>query len=298
MRKIPTAAIAAGAAGGALAYSVAEARWPRLQLHRLQVRTGIPPLRILHLSDTHLRSGTGRLAEWVATLPQRLPYEPDLVIGTGDFIEDDRGIHPFLRSLDGITARFGCFYVLGSHDYYQAEAANYLKYFVRRPEKISATPAATEDLEAGLKERGWRSLTNTGESIEAGGALIRLAGMDDPYLDRHDTSVLRRRREHDLAIAVVHCPDVVAEAVLAGFDLVLAGHTHGGQVRVPGLGALVTNSLLPAGLAAGPRRVGAAWLHVTPGLGTGKFAPIRFNCRPEATLLELAPAQSRPAPAE
>jgi predicted MPP superfamily phosphohydrolase len=76
--------------------------------------------------------------------------------------------------------------------------------------------------------------------------------------------------------------------LLAGFDLVLGGHTHAGQVRIPGVGALVTNSSLPAALGGGLHRIGSGWLHVSPGLGTGRFAPIRFACRPEATLLVLS----------
>jgi predicted MPP superfamily phosphohydrolase len=90
-----------------------------------------------------------------------------------------------------------------------------------------------------------------------------------------------------VAIGVVHTPDVVSEWALGGYDLVLAGHTHGGQVRIPGVGAVVTNCTLPPALAAGLHRIGGAWLHVSPGLGTGRFSPIRFNCRPEATLLRL-----------
>ena len=90
----------------------------------------------------------------------------------------------------------------------------------------------------------------------------------------------------------MHAPDVVSDFALAGFDLVLAGHTHGGQVRIPPFGALVTNSSLPPALARGLSRVGNMWLHVSPGLGTSRFSPARFACPPEATLLQLVPAHS------
>jgi predicted MPP superfamily phosphohydrolase len=90
----------------------------------------------------------------------------------------------------------------------------------------------------------------------------------------------------------MHAPDVVSEWFLTGFDLVLAGHTHGGQVRIPGIGALVTNCSLPTALAGGLHRIHGGWLHVSPGLGTGKYSPIRFACPPEATLLHLEPART------
>lgn len=284
-RRLVTRLAAAAAIGGI--YPFVEARLPRLRVHRLDVPRHTPALRILHLSDTHLHAGTRHLAQWVTNLAERLPYEPDFVFGTGDFIEDDSGIEMFLSAVEGLTARLGRFYVLGSHDYYQAEAAHYLKYFTDSPARTSSRRAATSDLERGLKEMGWRSLTNAAEIVDVAGAAVRVAGMDDPYLDRHDTSVLRRRPEDALAVALVHAPDVVSQAVLAGFDLILSGHTHGGQVRLPMVGAVVTNSSLPAALAAGPRRIGTSWLHVSPGVGTGKFTPIRFNCPPEANLLEL-----------
>ncbi len=92
-----------------------------------------------------------------------------------------------------------------------------------------------------------------------------------------------------LALGLVHSPDVVTEWVLNGFDLIVAGHTHGGQLRLPLKGALVSYSSLPAPRASGLSRVGDGWLHVSPGLGTSKFTPVRFLCRPEATLLQLRP---------
>lgn len=289
MNKKQAAGAFGGAAAAAIAYPFVEARRPRLTRHELEVGAHVPALRILHVSDSHLHSSTDHLARWLSELPGRLPYEPDFVFGTGDFIENDSGIAMFLAAVERLPARRGHFYVLGSHDYYQAEAANYLKYFVNRPQRISTRPAATQQLEAGLKELGWRPLTNAAEIVDVDGAPVRIVGMDDPYLDRDDTSVLRRSPNDAAALALVHAPDVVSEAVLAGFDVVLAGHTHGGQVRIPMVGALVTNSRLPARLAAGPHRVGRSWLHVTPGVGTGKFTPVRFNCPPEVSLLELTP---------
>jgi uncharacterized protein len=100
--------------------------------------------------------------------------------------------------------------------------------------------------------------------------------------------VAPRRARDRLGVAVMHSPDSAPESAALGYDLLVAGHTHGGQVCVPGFGALITNSSMPPRLAAGLIRMGSAILHTSPGLGTSKYAPFRFACRPEATLLELS----------
>lgn len=250
---------------------------------------GTPALDILHLADTHLTArDTGRAA-FVRGLAERLGSVPDLILSTGDMIEDDGGIDLFLSSLEPLQARLGLFYVLGSHDYYQARFKSPTKYFRSTEGPSGAVPADIERLETGMQALGWNALTNRSELVEDGGATIRLAGVDDPYLGRQKTAHIERRAGEVLAIGLTHAPDVVSEWMLNGFDLVLAGHTHGGQVRFPLFGAAVTNSALPAALAMGLHRIGGGYLHVSPGLGTSKYTPIRFLCRPEATLLQLRP---------
>ncbi|MGI8775353.1 MAG: metallophosphoesterase [Actinomycetota bacterium] len=253
------------------------------------MRPGAPGLQVLHLADSHLTKRDRRRADFIAGLPQRLARPPDLILATGDMIEDDGGIDLLLASLEPLRARLGLFYVLGSHDYYQARFKAPTKYFRSTDTPTDVPPADVERLEAGLKSLGWGALTNRSEVIEDAGRRIRLAGVDDPYLRRQRTAHIERRADEDLAIGLTHAPDVVSEWLLNGFDLVLAGHTHGGQVRLPLVGAVVTNSALPAALAMGLSSVGGGHLHVSPGLGTSKYTPIRFLCRPAATLLHLHP---------
>jgi predicted MPP superfamily phosphohydrolase len=230
------------------------------------------------------------VARWLRAVPSGLEDVPDFVVCTGDMIEDNDGIDLALSALETFEARFGKFYVFGSHDYYQSQFKPLTRYFDTSREPRTTRPADTEKLRDALGSGGWISLMNKTHVVESPWGPIRLAGVDDPYLKRHVTDHIERRSEEVVAIALVHAPDVVSEWILAGFDLVLAGHTHAGQLRVPGLGALVTNCSLPAALAGGLHRVGSGWLHVSPGLGTGKYAPIRLFCRPEATLLRLRPA--------
>lgn len=284
MRFFRTAVLGAAAAG---AWGVAEARAYRLQEHRITVRDTVPPLRILHLSDAHLTGRDHRRVRFIRSLPERIGTV-DLILMTGDMLEGDDGIGPLLDALTPLQARLAKAYVLGSHDYYQSRFRLPSKYLIRREASPDTTPADTQRMVNGLKEQNWFDLTNRSEIVETDFGKIRLTGVDDPYLRRHRTDHISRGDEV-LAVGLAHAPDVVSTYALAGYDLVLAGHTHGGQLRLPFLGAMVTNSPLPAALAAGPRTVGSTTLHVSPGLGTSRYMRIRFLCRPEATVLHLEP---------
>lgn len=271
------------------AYSFYEPLRYRLEHTEADIAREIPEVTILHVSDTHMNAGDRRLQAFLDDLPNRLGTVPDLILSTGDLIEDDSGIEPVIAALNRLEARWGRFYVLGSHDYYQAVSPGYTKYFTGDRSTKKARPADTDRLERGLQEKGWVSLLNRTELVDVEGGSIRLAGVDDPYIQRHRTEHIAPRTDESLAIGLVHAPDVVSQWVLNGFDLVVAGHTHGGQVRLPGFGSVVTNCSLPIGLAAGLHRVGHSWLHVSRGLGTGRFSPIRFACTPEVTLIKLVP---------
>jgi predicted MPP superfamily phosphohydrolase len=235
-----------------------------------------------------MRFDSESLQGFLAGLPDQLTATPDLIVATGDLIEDDTGIEPAVNALNSLEARLGRFYVLGSHDYYKSRFRSPVGYLSGPREPLRSRPADTARLEAGLQDKGWRALTNRTEVVDVAGGTIRMAGVDDPFLDRHRTDHIARGSTDVLAIGLTHSPDVVSEFLLAGFELVLAGHTHGGQVRLP-FGAPVTNCSIPSALAGGLHRIGDGWLHVSPGLGTGRYAPIRLGNRPEATLLRLGP---------
>ena len=289
MSKLVRFALVAGA--GSFAYALVEPYRYRLTRHEIPVAWGGPALDVLHLSDTHLAPGDTKLRAFLSGLPRQLGRTPDLVLATGDMIEGDEAIDPLLEALAYIEARLGRFYVLGSHDYFVSSGPSYTKYFSGEKTVRSARHTDSERLEASLQQQGWVSLSNRAVRVDAEGHRVQLSGVDDPYLKRHDVAHLARERSDELVIGLMHAPDVVSEWALNGFDLALAGHTHAGQVRVPGVGAIVTNCSLPSALAGGLSRVGQTWLHVSPGLGTGRYSPIRFLAPPEATLLRLSPSR-------
>lgn len=293
--------------GGALlgAATLAYARWEAAsyRLRRVNVpmlEAGQPDLRILHLSDLHMTPSRHRLQDWVASLAE---LRPDVVVVTGDFLSHREAVDPVLSALDPLLDTPGAF-VLGSNDYYAPRPINPFSYFAGPSDLHPNRPELPwPDLVARLTSAGWAHLPNASTAVEAGGRVVEIRGVDDPHIERDDYARVSGspRDDADIAIGVAHAPYLrVVDAMAAdGVDLMLAGHTHGGQVRVPGLGALVTNCDLDRGRARGlsqherplmefaPHDRPDMWLHVSAGLGTSPYAPIRFACPPEATLLTL-----------
>jgi predicted MPP superfamily phosphohydrolase len=291
---------------GALAWaSLVEVRWYVLREVTVPVLpAGQSPLRVLHLSDLHLVPSQRRKIDWVRDLAS---LAPDLVVDTGDNMAHPDALRPLLHALEPLLGTPGAF-VMGSNDYFAPMAKNPARYLLpdaRRPEVLPAGHLPAGELAEHLRAAGWRDLTNRRDVVRAGGRTLSLVGVDDPHLDRDvfPAGSATPSSPVDLHLGVTHAPYTrVLDAMRAdGADLVLAGHTHGGQLALPFYGALVTNCDLDRGRAKGlhgwpgarPDRPGgedSTWLHVSAGLGTSPYAPVRFACRPEATLVTLTPA--------
>jgi predicted MPP superfamily phosphohydrolase len=296
MRKRSFIALAAGvtAAGAATLGYAALVERNMFTLRRFDVPVLEPdaePMRILHISDLHMMPDQRRKQAWVAALAGT---DPDLVIVTGDNMASPVSVPAVLNALDPLLGHPGAF-VFGSNDYRGPVWKNPLQYLLPEREYVQGAELPAEDLRAAFTDAGWADLNNARTTLKAGGRSIELAGVDDPHIDRDNyPSVAGPVSDGaDLHIGVTHTPaSRVLDAMAAdGFALLLAGHTHGGQVCVPGYGALTTNCDLPHRMAKGLHRWPSsdAWLHVSAGLGTHPTAPIRFACRPEATVLTLIP---------
>ena len=282
-------ALAGGAVvgAGALAYAHLETTRFTLRRERIPVLTpGQRDLRVLHISDLHMVPGQQRKREWVQSLTA---LSPDAVVATGDFLSHEHGIPAALESLAPLLHVPGAF-VLGSNDYYAPKPINPAKYFAG-PSTLEPkrTMLDWEPLANGLSEFGWLNLTNTSAEWKVDGRLIDVRGVDDPHIGRDDYSQVSGAFDTnaDLTLGVVHAPYArVIDAMAAdGASTILAGHPHGGQLRVPGYGALVTNCDLDTQRARGLSTHGSSYLHVSAGLGCSRYAPFRFACPPEATLL-------------
>lgn len=301
-----TRLVAGAAAAGAAALAwgtLVEPRLFTLRRYALPVlRPGSLPVRVLQLSDIHMVPGQRTKAEWIRGLAA---LEPDLVVNTGDNLSHLQAVPHALEALKPLLERPGVF-VMGSNDYYAPTPKNPGRYLTKDYAKVVAERVSlpTEELRSGMTDAGWIDLDNARTSLHLGGQRIDLVGVDDPHIERDDyASVSAPAAADATTVGVAHAPyQRVLDAMTAdGARLVIAGHTHGGQLCVPGYGALVTNCDLDRGRAKGvsrwwpgagtsaPRPSDAAWLHVSAGLGASRYAPVRFACRPEATLMTLVP---------
>lgn len=254
---------------------------------------GAAPVRVLHVSDIHLTPGRHRLLSWIRTLDS---LDPHLVVNTGDSIAHPMSVRLLLDAFGPLLDKPGIF-VYGSNDLYAPTPKNPARYLWRTSSgehKQNIPNLPWEKLGEGFTAAGWLDASNQRGRVSAGGLDIAVGGVHDSHVrrDRYDMIAGRADPAADLRLGVLHSPEprLLDRFAADGYDLLMAGHTHGGQLCVPGYGALVTNCGIDKARVRGLSRHEDAWLHVSGGLGTSPWAPARFACRPEATLLTLVPA--------
>ncbi|MFE9743994.1 metallophosphoesterase [Saccharothrix saharensis] len=285
------ATTALGTATLAYAAGIERRRWTLREATVPVLAPGSAPLRVLHLSDLHMMPGQKSKQRWVAALDE---LEPDLVVNTGDNLAHKQAVPAVVRALGPLLNRPGVF-VFGSNDYYAPRPKNPARYLLpsAKTKRIHGIPLPWRDLRAAMIEHGWLDLTHVRRRFAVNGLEIFAAGLDDPHLKRDRfEEISGPLPDVPLRLGVTHSPEprVLDPFAAEGYDLVLAGHTHGGQLRIPGYGAIVTNCELDRSRARGVSRWGAhMWLNVSAGLGTSPYAPVRFACPPEASLLTLVP---------
>lgn len=252
-------------------------------------------LRILHLSDLHM---TPKQKNKVSDLKELADLDPDLTIVTGDFLAHQDSVPVVIDALSGLLAKPG-FFVFGSNDYYAPTLKNPISYlFSNNSGSRHGGNLPWLKLQNELVKSGWLNLNQRKLITLINGITIEARGTDDAHLKRDNYEAVSGKRNPDaqLSIGVTHAPYVrLLDAMHKdNLDLIIAGHTHGGQVRLPlpnflgGSRALTTNCDLPTWRARGLSKVGdQPWLHVSAGVGTSPFAPFRLASPPEATLITL-----------
>ena len=328
-RRSAAAVLGTAAVGVAVWSTLIERRLFTVRRHTLPLLgEGAAPLRVLQLSDLHLAPWQTRKIEWVRSLVE---LSPDLVVLTGDLMGHLKARPALLRALAPLIERAPTVFVHGSNDYYGPILKNPVKY-LKEPSRLSTREPDIDNaaLTQGLVRLGAIDLNNSAARLEIKGTRIELLGLNDPHIRFDDAGAMRDAlstlvaggaaessaessaqspvdggapasiasdEAAPLRLGVVHAPyqEALGELLDDRVDLIFAGHTHGGQVRVPGIGALTSNCDLPTaqarGLSVWYDAHHAAFLNVSAGLGNSIYAPVRFACRPEATLITLEAAR-------
>lgn len=293
-----TATVAA-AGTAAVAYgAVVERNKFRLRHQTVPVLPpGFGPMRVLHLSDIHMSAGQRTKVAWLQSLAD---LKPDLVVNTGDNLSGASGIDPLFEALTPLL-KFRGVYVPGSNDYFAPRFKNPAAYLFRPSRPRGHAPSSVLDSDrmfTAFGNSGWLGLTNRHQSLPLHGLRVDFAGVDDPHLGRDAYPGFPQGSTFqddapNIRLGLTHAPyqRVLNRFADDGADVIFAGHTHGGQICIPGFGAVVTNCDLPPwrarGLTEWQHNGHRSKLNVSAGIGTSTTAPVRFACPPEAVLLTL-----------
>jgi len=277
----------------------------RFRLEKLKVKVGRllgdeagangdPPrtlrtLRILHISDLHLQQNDHKKVEFIRAITDD---DYDMVVLTGDIFQFSKSFDfgPFLLAR---KPRLGAYAVFGNHDYYDYSLVNKTigRIFpaMRQPDVRKDVTPHRRALEAG----GFTVLVN--DCLVLDEPNIFIAGLDYPGIKEDDLKKLMQKadvdsrdaRDPQLKLCLFHLPWRLERLAEAGFDMVFGGHTHGGQIRLPGFGAIITDSELHRSEASGLLRRGRTHFHISRGLGADPRSNLRLFCPPAATVIEL-----------
>jgi predicted MPP superfamily phosphohydrolase len=252
--------------------------------------SGARDIRILHFSDLHLTPARKRE---IADIKGWARLRPDLVISTGDFLAHREAVGVALNALNELLDLPGL-YVFGSNDYYAPKFKNPLSYLKEDSgERKLGEKLPIEEFDRQLQNRGWINLNNKRSSITINGLTIDTRGTDDAHLELDEYERVAGKKSRELSIGVTHAPysRVLNAMAKDGIDVIFAGHTHGGQIRVPWFGgtrSLTTNCDLPNWRSRGLTKSGLdPYLHISAGMGYNPFTPIRFLCPSEASIVTL-----------
>lgn len=238
-------------------------------------------IRILHVTDLHMRTGDGRR---VRMLQQLAGLEPDLLLLTGDLIhggsDPDAELETALAALAPIHARHGVFAVLGNHDHVRRHR---FKGWLGKPLRFSDTTSLVRT----LTSHGIHVLTNAHTNVTVRSQPLTLVGVDDPFYWLDDIRRATAGAPSDTTrLLLAHSPDIVRALDGERFDLIFCGHTHGGQIRLAESIVWHTNTRVPLPRNAGLMRVGPHLVYCSAGVGVSVL-PLRINCPPEVGWIEL-----------
>ncbi len=257
----------------------------QLNRHHVLLRKKIAkPLSILHLSDIHFTGPNPPLDHFFEQLAQET-Y--DLIVLTGDIIDCESGVHHAVKTLAAMKSRHGFFAVFGNHDYYDYQFKDAILHNFpgqSKPEILNPS----ETLKAALESIGIVVMRNETREIDVEGTAILIHGLDDPTTGR--ASIRKTLQNYDackINLLLTHSIDAFYDIGDDEIDLSFSGHSHGGQVRLPVLGPIVTHTTMGRAYASGLLQVKGAVCSISRGIGFGRVLPVRLLCPPEAIVLTV-----------
>ena len=287
-----------------------------------------PILTFLHLSDFHLRKNSKgkKLFKFVRSLNK---LNVDFILITGDLTENDKNIEYLINMLSPLKAKYGKYAVFGVHDHYNKALVEFIRNMFKKKKRYKRENDVTY-MAKRLKDIGIEVLRNESRRINIGNydiGDIEIIGLDDPiinkidivkafsHIDHIDSLKLLKKSDYKnayksifklkeekihkinnrgkLRIILMHTPDTDSIINLARkeVDIIFGGHTHGGQVRLPLVGAVVSGCKIKTRFASGLFYFRNFVLYVTRGLGEGRYSQFRFYCQPEASLVKIYKAK-------
>ena len=298
--------LGAGAMGALLAVAhatLSEPYRPVFRRYRIGVPHFWPGLSILHISDLHVRRGNPRL--YRAQRAALAGLAPDLMCVTGDVCESAADVDLAIEVLGAVRPRVGTFVILGNHEHAAHAPAGLCERETRGWRRLVGPVLSTiaprdggphldeaHAIAQALARAGANVLVNAGRRLVLGGRELWVSGCDSAWSgDANMSAAMRGRATEGGSLALIHEPELAFPAAAAGADLILAGHTHGGQVRFPFIGAPYTHQVDERiEVAAGFQRAGNALLHISAGLG--QTIPLRWGCPPELVWLDCVPRRA------
>lgn len=256
-----------------------------LNLHDVKIHKKLAgPLKILHLTDTHFSNRNKPLSRFFDRLARE---SVDLVVLTGDIMDCHEGVHLCKENLKKLKPRLGIFAVFGNHDYYDF---NWIDDFMHN--FPGQTPPRkkhdTDYFEQELKSIGVHVLRNETREVPYGGSSLLIHGLDDPTTGHANIRKTLYNYDPDkINLLLTHTVDVFLDIGEGEIDLAFSGHSHGGQVRFPIIGPIVTHTRMGKRYAAGIHNLQGAICCIGRGLCSSRYMRIRLLCRPEAKIINV-----------
>ncbi|CAN5275913.1 metallophosphoesterase [soil metagenome] len=237
--------------------------------------------RILHLSDTHLSDPE---TDKLRFLEEITDGDFDLVVLTGDVFENYTGLK-YAPSLLSRKPKLGAYAVLGNHDYYNYSFFNKIVGRINRQWRHPMEYRDVNPMINAMQNNGWDVLLNESRTHAEG---VHVVGVDYPGIEPAElTRLVSEGPDGHLKLALFHMPRYLHTFVDAGVDFAVGGHTHGGQIRIPGVGAIITDSELSRKEASGLIYRGKTVFHISRGLSADPRSNFRLFCPPAATIIEV-----------